>query len=110
QPDWPLRTTVTGFVYYDRLGSSEGVQDELHTFLAAGAAPVVFTLGSSAVLQAESFFYESALAAKQAGLRAVLLTGKGQRPRLPERIPDSIFVTEYAPYSELLPAAAAIVH
>ncbi len=110
QPDWPVNTKATGFVSYDKRGEGFGAASdgsELERFLAAGAAPVVFTLGSSAVMAAGQFFEESLRAAMKLGMRAVLLVGKERPPRVES---DSIYVTDYAPYSELLPRAAATVH
>jgi rhamnosyltransferase subunit B len=110
QADWPARTVVTGFPFYDRLDASVGMSGELRAFLNAGPPPVVFTLGSSAVFSAGDFYTESVKAARMAGVRAVLLTGIDAR-NLPARaLGDSIFVADYAPYSELLPHAAATVH
>ena len=81
---------------------------ELERFLAAGAAPVVFTLGSSAVMAAGRFFEESVKAVTKLGMRAVLAGGEdGGASESRERL---IYVTDYAPYSELLPRAAATVH
>jgi UDP:flavonoid glycosyltransferase YjiC (YdhE family) len=110
QPDWPAKTVVTGFPFYDRLDASTSMSDALRRFLAAGPPPVVFTLGSSAVFDAGEFYSESAEAARLAGFRAVLLTGLDLRNRPSRKLPDSVFVAEYAPYSELLPHAAATVH
>ncbi len=111
QPDWPMNTRATGFVSYDKKGEGFGAASdgtELERFLAAGAAPVVFTLGSSAVMAAGRFFEESVKAVTKLGMRAVLLVGKTEKP--PRVESDSIYVTDYAPYSELLPRAAATVH
>jgi rhamnosyltransferase subunit B len=44
------------------------------------------------------------------GCRAVLLIGRDLRNAPMDTVPDSVFVTEYAPFSELLPRAAATVH
>ena len=111
QADWPAKTTVTGFVSYDKRGEGFGPthdKTELDRFLDEGAAPIVFTLGSSAVMAAGRFFEESIKAAKSLGMRAVLLVGKGDE--LPRSGDRSIYITDYAPYSELLPRAAATVH
>ncbi len=110
QPDWPFKTIVTGFPFYDRREPGSGMSAELRRFLDAGPAPVVFTLGSSAVFHAGDFYSESAEAARMAGLRAVLLIGTDARNRSAQALGDSVFVAEYAPYSELLPRAAATVH
>jgi rhamnosyltransferase subunit B len=109
QPDWPKKTTVTGFVSYDKPGEGFGLSPrtrELERFLDAGDPPVVFTLGSSAVMAAGQFFQESIEAAKKLGVRAVLLAWKNAGLRSD----DSTLVTDYAPYSELFPRAAAVVH
>ena len=49
QPDWPPNTRVTGFALYDRLDKFMGLAPELAQFLDSGPAPIVFTLGTSAV-------------------------------------------------------------
>ncbi len=114
QPDWPERTAITGFAFYDKLEPGQGLRQSLSpalaAFLDAGPAPVVFTLGSSAVFDAGAFYTESLAAARKAGCRAVLLIGRDARNAPPMPVPDSVFVAEYAPYSELLPRAAATVH
>ena len=100
----------TGFPLYDRRDAGTGMSDDLRRFVEAGPPPVVFTLGSSAVFDAGSFYAESAKAAEMAGQRAVLLTGPESANRPPRDLPASIFSAEYAPYSELFPLAAATVH
>ncbi len=108
--DWPARTVVTGFPFYDRLEPRQGLSPGLAEFLDAGPAPVVFTLGSTAVFDAGAFYSESLRAVGKIGCRAVLLIGRDARNRPSGLVPDSVFVAEYAPYSELLPRAAATVH
>jgi UDP:flavonoid glycosyltransferase YjiC (YdhE family) len=83
---------------------------ELSDFLESGAPPVVFTLGSSAVGAAGTFYRESARSAAQLGVRAVLLVGRNPANRPPSPLPEGVFVTEHAPHHELFPRAAAIVH
>jgi UDP:flavonoid glycosyltransferase YjiC (YdhE family) len=110
QTDWPPKTSITGFPFYDRFAPGQGLSAELADFLAAGPPPVVFTLGSSAVLNAGAFYAESAGAVKMIGCRAVLLVGADPRNRPPRPLGADIIVTEYAPYSELFSRAAAVVH
>jgi rhamnosyltransferase subunit B len=110
QKDWPARTEITGFPFYDKLEPGQGLNPALAQFLDAGPAPVVFTLGSSAVLDAGEFYAESLAAVRKTGCRAVLLIGRDSRNKPAGPLPDTVFVTEYAPYSELLPRAAATVH
>jgi rhamnosyltransferase subunit B len=113
QPDWPPNTHVTGFVYYDRQGEFAGAAEddpsEVEDFLQAGPAPVLFTLGSSAVMHPGEFFSESIAAVHALGLRAVLLAGRG-RAEIHNPLPDSILVAGYIPYSKIMPRSAAIVH
>jgi rhamnosyltransferase subunit B len=106
QPDWPPSAVQTGFTCYD--GNTEiGLHPDLDRFLKAGEPPIVFTLGSAAVMAPGRFFEESIAAAKQLNRRAVLLIGKN--PPL-ENLPDGIVAFDYAPYSQIFPQASAIVH
>ena len=106
QPDWPPRTRVTGFVFYNGPAS---LSPDLEAFLAAGPPPIVFTLGSSAVGAAGRFYHESADAAGRLGSRAVLLTG-GFAANQPSRLPDGVIAIDRAPHRLLFPRASAIVH
>jgi UDP:flavonoid glycosyltransferase YjiC (YdhE family) len=111
QPDWPPNTTVTGFPFYDRrdfFGETE-MPNGLTEFLDAGPAPIVFTLGSSAFWVARDFYRDSIAAAQALGRRALLLIGHARNIPGPP-LPEGVAAFEYAPYSEVLPRAAAIVH
>jgi rhamnosyltransferase subunit B len=108
QPDWPRQAVITGFPFYDQDGEA-GMPPELVRFLDTGPPPVVFTLGSSAVADAGQFYDHSATAAKLLGRRAVLLVGKEPCNR-PASLSDGVVAFDYAPFSELFPRAAAIVH
>jgi UDP:flavonoid glycosyltransferase YjiC (YdhE family) len=110
QKDWPKNTLITGFCYYDADSGNQELPANLEKFLNEGPPPVVFTLGSAAVLSAGDFFEISARAAIQLGIRAVLLIGTDPRNQLKETLPDSICVAEYAPYSELFGRASMVVH
>jgi UDP:flavonoid glycosyltransferase YjiC (YdhE family) len=107
QPDWPPQTLVTGFPFYDWAEHGQGIDSELERFLDAGPAPVVFTLGSSAVQQAGKFYPESLKAIRHLGCRAVLLAGNNT---FPEPLPPETAVFPYAPFSKVFPRASAIVH
>lgn len=111
QPDWPPETVVTGFPFYDRrdyFGETE-VANELLEFLDAGSPPIIFTLGSSAVWVARDFYLDSIAAAQALGRRALLLIGNARNlPSSP--LPEGMAAFEYAPYSQVLPRACAIVH
>lgn len=108
QPDWPSQARATGFAFYD--GKKElAMPDELSRFLDGGEAPIVFTLGTSAVWVARDFYRESIAAAKLLGRRAVILIGD-ERNRLNEDLPPGILAVNYAPFEALLPRASAMVH
>ena len=110
QKDWPENTLITGFCFYDADAGNAALPEQLEKFLAAGDAPVVFTLGSAAVLAAGDFYEQSAKAAKKLGVRAVLLIGADARNRPKEELPDSICVAEYAPFSKLFGRVSLAVH
>jgi len=108
QPDWPPQTVVSGFPFCDQ-GNQAGMSAELVRFLDAGPPPIVFTLGSSAVVDAGQFFENSAAAAQLLGRRSVLIVGHDSGNR-PASLPDGVIACDYVPFSELFPRAAAIVH
>jgi rhamnosyltransferase subunit B len=110
QPDWPANTKITGFCFYDSDAGDAKLPPHLEEFLAAGPSPLVFTLGSAAVLAAGRFYEYGARAAERLGMRAVLLIGSDARNRPRHPLPDSICVAEYAPYSALFSRAAAVIH
>jgi len=108
QPDWPLNSAPTGFVFYDKRGEGFGSAsfgDGLKNFLAGGPPPILFTLGSSAVTHPGTFYAESAKAAEMLGQRAILLTGLQSRPTT-----KLIHVEDYAPYSAVMPLVSCVVH
>ena len=114
RPDWPQNTRITGFLFHDK-ALDEGPEDSestrrLEKFLDSGPPPVVFTLGSSAVMAADEFYRDSFEAARILGIRAVLLTGKDLKNRPAEPLPDDIAVFDNVPYSKIFPRAAAVVH
>ncbi|HEX8550601.1 MAG TPA: glycosyltransferase [Abditibacteriaceae bacterium] len=124
QKDWPPQTRICGFSFFDARGAlqpfaqnsllasgdekSGKLSRELEVFLAQGEAPVVFTLGSSAVMDAGDFYHASAEAVRKLGRRAILLAGS--QANVPDDLPPSVAAFDYAPYSALFPHCAAIVH
>jgi len=110
QKDWPPNTLITGFAYYDAESGNAKLPPQLEEFVASGDPPVVFTLGSAAVLAAGDFYEVSAEAAIEIGTRAVLLIGSDPRNKPKRVLPSSICIAEYAPYSKLFSSASVIVH
>jgi UDP:flavonoid glycosyltransferase YjiC (YdhE family) len=106
QPDWPPNVHLTGFPLFDEKGHAS-LPEKLTTFLAEGKPPVAFTFGS-AMLHGHRFFEQSVAACARAGVRGVLLTRHGQQ--VPASLPEGVIHVDYAPFSELLPRCAAIVH
>ena len=110
QKDWPGNVTITGFCYYDSDSGNSALPPHLEAFLENAPPPVVFTLGSAAVMTARRFFEFSAKAAMKLGVRAVLLIGADERNRPRQTLPESICVAEYVPYSKLFSRASLVVH
>jgi rhamnosyltransferase subunit B len=108
QPDWHRPTLQTGFCFYDGQEDTGKMPARLTEFLAGGEPPIVFTLGSAASMDARDFFEESARAARILRRRAVLLYGVYNEP--PKILDDDIVGFDYAPYSQVFPQAACVVH
>jgi UDP:flavonoid glycosyltransferase YjiC (YdhE family) len=107
QPDWVANTVITGFTFYDGSQGGAEITLGLKQFLDAGTPPIVFTLGSAAVMTSGSFYQESIQATKQLNRRAVLLIGKNPPP---ENLSEDILAISYVPYSQIFPYACAIAH
>jgi len=107
QPDWAANTVVAGFTFYDGTQGKAELTPELKEFLDAGEPPIVFTLGSAAVMDAGNFYQESIQAAMRLNRRAVLLIGNNTPP---ENLSADIVAVKYVPYSQIFPNACAIVH
>jgi rhamnosyltransferase subunit B len=107
QPDWPKQVRTIGFPFYDQAEHGQELDGELARFLESGPPPVVFTLGSSAVHDAGTFYQESVAAVKRLGCRAVLLAGANA---VAGALPAGTLAVAYAPYSKIFPRAACVVH
>ena len=108
QPDWHSPTLQTGFCFYDGQKDLGVMPEKLTEFLADGEPPIVFTLGSAAVMDARDFFEQSIEAAKILERRAVFLYGIFNQP--PEGFDEMRVGFDYAPYSQIFPKAACVVH
>ncbi len=108
QPDWPARTTLCGFPFYDRdFGGEEDDSGRLRAFLDAGEPPLVFSLGSSAVQLAGDFYAAAAAAAERLGRRAVLVTGSANAPALAS---DDVLMVRSTSVAPLFAAASVVIH
>jgi rhamnosyltransferase subunit B len=110
QDDWPPHTVVTGAVTYDAVHG--GMPRLLEEFLDVGPAPVVFTLGSTAIASehAPRFYQASVDAASDVGARAVLLVGQHDGHVPDTRGRSDVFVAEWAPHTALFARASMTVH
>ncbi len=108
QPDWPRPVSMTGPILYNG-SDAQALAPDLAAFLDAGEPPIVFTLGTSAVGAAGSFYEVSAEVVRRLRRRAVLLVGPYAENR-PAHIDESLHLAEFAPHAALFARAAAVVH
>ncbi len=108
QADWPANTVMCGFPRYDGKPAAPEDAARLQYFLQSGDAPLVFGLGSSAVMVAGDFWRHAIAAAQMLGRRAILLTGVPSQPL--GALPPTVQAFEYLPYSAVFPHAAAVIH
>lgn len=103
QTDWPSHAVCTGFIEYDG-SANEGCRT---SSVLQQQHPIVFTMGT-AVPQMHEFFHAAVDACVTLGRPGLLVTR--YREQLPEHLPSCIQHVSYAPFSELLPQASALVH
>lgn len=106
QPDWPAQTRLTGFPLFDEAGINDLPRD-LDDFLNDGDPPVIFTPGS-AMDRGYQFFEEAVKAMQLLGKRGVLLSRFENT--IPADLPRGIRHFPYAPFSQVLPRAAALAY
>lgn len=106
QPDWPQQLHLAGFPLYDEADVAQ-MPEELESFLAQGTAPIVFTPGS-AMRQGRTFFDAAVGACAKLGRRGLLMTRFSEH--IPPELPATVLHVPFAPFSQLLPRCAALVH
>ncbi len=107
QSDWPVAARVTGFPFYR--GPGRRLDSTVQRFIDEGDAPLLFTLGTTAVHDPGAFYEESAAASEALGLRAILL-GASRSETAPRIWSRDILEAPYAEHHLLFPHALAIVH
>lgn len=116
QPDWPKQAVSVSFpLGAAAIGAATGYgsatqwapEAKLAAFLADGEKPIVFAAGTGAGA-ALTFYARAVAAAKLSGRRAILVTRWPEQ--IPAPLPDHICHIAYAPFDQLLPLTAAIVH
>jgi rhamnosyltransferase subunit B len=106
QPDWPPHTHLVGFPLWDT-GRPGAIAEDTERFLGAGTPPIVFTPGS-ATATLHRYFSESVAAARELGVRAMLVTNYPDQ--VPGDLPSHIRAFGYLPFSEVLPRASMLVY
>jgi UDP:flavonoid glycosyltransferase YjiC (YdhE family) len=106
QADWLPQIRLTGFPDY---GGPAGARlsDDLIAFCEAGPPPVVFTFGTG-MMHAADLFRAAAIACRRLGVRAIFLTRFAEQLPLP--LAPSIRHVAFAPFEQLFPRCAAVVH
>lgn len=106
QSDWPKNVRITGFPLWDDEHIDGELLREVREFMRAGPPPVVFSLGSSAVLNPGSFYVESVEAARRGRRRAVLVGW----PHEARSSQSDVLAVPYVPHSAVFCEASAVVH
>lgn len=106
QPDWPASFRHASFSLWDDPGGAP-VDPELAAFLDQGTPPIIASPGT-ANRHATAFFAAIQAALGRLGRRGLFLTGYPEQ--LPPHLPETILVRRYAPFSAVLPRAAALIH
>jgi rhamnosyltransferase subunit B len=109
--DWPPHTQTGGFIFYDKNkehSEAQPLPEPVAQFLDdANDPPILFTLGSSAVHTAGNFYEIGLQAAKALKRRALFLAGENPPP---VSLDKRMLWWDYAPYSQIFPHVAAVVH
>jgi rhamnosyltransferase subunit B len=106
QADWPPQMKLAGFPLDDGRPEKELPVDVLK-FCEAGEPPIAFTLGTG-MMHAAEFFREAVEACRTLGARGLFLTKFPKQ--LPDPLPEFVRRCEFAPFLELFPRCAAVVH
>jgi UDP:flavonoid glycosyltransferase YjiC (YdhE family) len=105
QPDWPPQVRLTNFPMFDGQPAG-GLAEEVRAFCTAGDPPIAFTFGTG-MMHGASLFRAAVEACQRLGTRGLFLTKyTHQLPPLPPTIRHCAF----APFQELFPLCAAVVH
>jgi UDP:flavonoid glycosyltransferase YjiC (YdhE family) len=107
QPDWLPQARQTAFPRVATRDFTGALSPALLAFLKAGPRPVVATNGST-MQHGRDFFQAASQACRQAGQRAVLVASHPDQ--IPDPLPSDQIVVPRAPFDELLPRAAALIH
>jgi UDP:flavonoid glycosyltransferase YjiC (YdhE family) len=105
-PDGGPAFRHAGFVLFDD-ANGRRTPEQLSAFLAEGPRPVVFSFGS-AMRHGRPYFEAAVEACRVLNVRGVLLGAGGEQ--IPDNLPPNVRHADYAPFSEVFPKAACVVH
>jgi sterol 3beta-glucosyltransferase len=105
-PDWGAHVHTTGYWLLDEPDWQPS--SDLMEFLSAGSPPVFIGFGSMPLRDPVGTFHQVVAALQMSGQRGVISRGWSGVDTI--TLPDTIFQTDYVPYSWLFPRMAAIVH
>lgn len=105
QPDWPPQLRLAGFGRFD--GAPRELPDDVRKFCEEGPPPIAFTLGTG-MAHAAGFFRTAVAACDALGARGLLLTKYPDV--IPTPLPARVRHCAFAPFRQLLPLCAAVVH
>jgi len=106
QSDWPPQMQLTGFPMFDG-GQNRCLADDVLNFCLSGPPPVAFTFGTG-MRHSAAMFRAAVEASEKCGVRAIFLTKHGDQ--LPDPLPSSALHCGFAPFDQLFPRCAAVVH
>jgi len=106
QADWPGQIRLAGFPMFDGT-VREGLPAGLQEFCSGGTPPIVFTFGTG-MMHATKMFNAAVEACRILNRRGIFLTKYTHQ--LPVALPPFIRHWDFAPFQELFPHCAAVVH
>ena len=105
-PDGGPAFRHAGFTFFDD-AAGRPTPDHLVSFLAEGPPPVIFSFGS-AMRNGRRYFEAAVEACRSLNIRGVLLGAGGEQ--IPSGLPPNVRHADYAPFSDVFPKAACVVH
>jgi rhamnosyltransferase subunit B len=106
QPDWPAQMRLAGFPLFS--GRSRAMLSaEVRDFCSKGSPPIAITLGTG-MRHGSEFFRAAVEACRVLDKRGILLTKYPHQ--LPHPLPEFMLHCNFAPFQELFPLCAAVVH
>ncbi len=106
QPDWPSQIQLAGFPLNERR-QTNGLPQPLAKFCQEHKPVIAFTFGTG-MMHAGEIFREAVQACRILGTGGIFLTKF--RSQLPAELPPFVHHCEFAPFQDLFPRCAAVVH